>query len=75
MLKLLFARCLSACHSKASSSKTFTAYCLCGVQDITGIIPADIPTIPGKPTPTPRRRVGTSFVLSPKLFSPETEVG
>jgi len=44
------------------------------MQDITGMIPADIPRIAGKPTPTPRRRIGTAFALSPKLFSPETEV-
>ena len=48
----------------------------CGyeTQDITGVIPADIPRIAGKQTPTPRRRIGTAFALSPKLFSPDSEV-
>jgi len=47
---------------------------VCDVQDVTGVIPADIPRIAGKPMPTPRRRVGTAFELSPKLLSPDAEV-
>ena len=44
-------------------------------QDITGVIPGEIAIIAGKPTPTPRRRIGTAFAPSPKLFSPDNEVG
>ena len=44
-------------------------------QDITGVIPGEIAVIAGKPTPTPRRRVGTAFAPSPKLCSSDNEVG
>jgi hypothetical protein len=42
-------------------------------SDLTGILPDDTPRIPGKPTPTIRKRIGTTFSFSPKFLSPEGE--
>ena len=39
------------------------------VQELTGSVPTEIQLIPGRPTPTIRKRVGTEFTISPKLLN------
>ena len=37
------------------------------VQELTGKIPVEMPLDPGQPPPVIRRRVGTTFPVSPKV--------
>ena len=39
------------------------------LQEVTGELPAETPLSPGEPVPQVRRRVGTSFCLSPKIIN------
>lgn len=67
-----------AALEEALRKKTEELRALCIQEgELTGDLPPETPLVPGEPVPQIRKRMGTTFALSPKLVNRDkaTEVG